>query len=800
MAIQNRRGFYDKFDPSRLVAGEWAIVLDGDKNAPDGKSAYVCFAAGNVKRVALFEDMSTNIKKANSEIIEELTTATNNATQKATETTEKCENTIKKSEEATAATIAAKEDCIQATQACKTSTEQSQNATRETKDATSACNAATSESKASTQTASETLEKLNTSENERTAAEKVRVENENTRISNEQKRVSDESERASAEQTRKSNEDERLTHESTRLDAERVRVGSENIRAENEKARAEAEQTRWTTETERINNEKMRVESENTRKNEEETRSNNEKARIEKENNRLADEEKRASAEKERAEKENARISAEETRVSNESARVDEENSRKLRFKEMIDAAQNVKFKVLEDNQVNEKGVPTIEGTAGIIYLVKDKKSSDTNNYIEWFYYNGKWEIFGTTNAHIEAMPNQLVDWLARGFGKEMIEAFIRNGHFNFGFDNTRLVSEDNCIQLCKTLSSSVNSNVARMDSLDRKFYDKADKTELATLEQTVSNTVSSKIQTLEQTVNNTITNKVNKLEENINNTTTKCNSNKTSIEQLSNKQSTFETQASNQLKALRTWAENTLESKMKERYNAGFNAGKQEGGDKVIKGDTSISFDSIYSLIDNPNVGDTYLLKMLFKSSSYYQNDDVMNAFIKRIDESGGRLSENATQYIADNMYEFTRVSNKARTHMFLRCYEGKADSIYKEIKSNMSSNGDTDKYKKVIYSNPSIVKAMLRVDARASKQYFNYLLNSYTFFFNTKSFYNNLDDTLVTLNRYNKVLNKYLCKTHVFNVDNLQFSMEERYDHFNSSINIKLEYSNNEGWVFTK
>ena len=554
MAIQNRRGFYDKFDPSRLVAGEWAIVLDGDKNAPDGKSAYVCFAAGNVKRVALFEDMSTNIKKANSEIIEELTTATNNATQKATETTEKCENTIKKSEETTAATIAAKEDCIQATQACKTSTEQSQNATQETKDATSACNAATSESKASTQTATETLEKLNTSESARADAEKVRVENENTRISNEQNRVNDESERASAEQTRKSNEDERLTHESTRLDAERVRVGSENIRAENEKARAEAEQTRWTTETERVNNEKVRVENENMRKNEEETRSNNEKARIEKEDNRLTDEEKRVSAEKERAEKENARISAEETRVSNESARVDEENSRKLRFKEMIDAAQNVKFKVLEDNQVNEKGVPTIEGTAGVIYLAKDKKSTDTNSYIEWFYYNNKWEIFGSTNAHIEAMPNQLVDWLARGFGKERIDAFIRNGHFNFGFDSTRLVSEDNCIQLCKTLSSSVNSNVARMDSLDRKFYDKAnkselttkadkteveqlkkdkaDKSELATLEQTVSNTISNKVQTLEQTVNNTITNNINLLKKDVDS----LNKNKVDISNYQNK------------------------------------------------------------------------------------------------------------------------------------------------------------------------------------------------------------------------------------------------------------------------
>lgn len=478
MAIQNRRGFYDKFDPSRLVAGEWAIVLDGDKNAPDGKSAYVCFAAGNVKRVALFEDMSTNIKKANSEIIEELTAATNSATQKATETTEKCENTIKKSEETTAATIAAKEDCIQATQACKTSTEQSQNATQETKDATSACNAATSESKASTQTAAETLEKLNTSESARADAEKVRVENENTRISNEQKRVSDESERASAEQTRKSNEDERLTHESTRLDAEKVRVESENARVENEKARISAEQTRVQTETERINNEKTRVESENARKNEEETRSNNEKARIEKEDNRLTDEEKRVSAEKERAEKENARISAEEKRVSNESARVDEENSRQLRFKEMIDAAQNVKFKVLEDNQVNDKGVPTIEGTAGVIYLVKDKKSSDTNSYIEWFYYNNKWEIFGTTNASMDAIPANMINTLCTSSMDE-IDNQASEGVIDYKFDKTRVLKEDGFVELCKYLQIK-NKQLNRLgDNLSKLNENKVDKSEI---------------------------------------------------------------------------------------------------------------------------------------------------------------------------------------------------------------------------------------------------------------------------------------------------------------------------------
>lgn len=57
MAIQHRRGVHNEFDPTRLVAGEWAVVLSGDPSASDGRAAYVCFGAGIVKRVAVYEDM-----------------------------------------------------------------------------------------------------------------------------------------------------------------------------------------------------------------------------------------------------------------------------------------------------------------------------------------------------------------------------------------------------------------------------------------------------------------------------------------------------------------------------------------------------------------------------------------------------------------------------------------------------------------------------------------------------------------------------------------------------------------------
>ena len=57
MAIQLRRGPYNQFDPSKLVSGEGAVVLEGDPNVEDGKALYVSFDAGSAKRMATFEDM-----------------------------------------------------------------------------------------------------------------------------------------------------------------------------------------------------------------------------------------------------------------------------------------------------------------------------------------------------------------------------------------------------------------------------------------------------------------------------------------------------------------------------------------------------------------------------------------------------------------------------------------------------------------------------------------------------------------------------------------------------------------------
>lgn len=87
MAIQMRRGAYTNFNPAKLMPGEWAVVVSGDSGAKDGKAAYICFAAGDVKRVATYEDMVDNVHHAvdqnNGAIIKQITDAADKASQQA---------------------------------------------------------------------------------------------------------------------------------------------------------------------------------------------------------------------------------------------------------------------------------------------------------------------------------------------------------------------------------------------------------------------------------------------------------------------------------------------------------------------------------------------------------------------------------------------------------------------------------------------------------------------------------------------------------------------------------------------
>lgn len=55
MAIQMRRGQSVDFDPSKMLAGEWAVSIDNDSQK---QMVYMCFAPGVVKRMATLEDFS----------------------------------------------------------------------------------------------------------------------------------------------------------------------------------------------------------------------------------------------------------------------------------------------------------------------------------------------------------------------------------------------------------------------------------------------------------------------------------------------------------------------------------------------------------------------------------------------------------------------------------------------------------------------------------------------------------------------------------------------------------------------
>ena len=75
--IQNRRGQYVDFDPSKLLPGEFAIVQTGDPNTADGKAIYIGVTAGNVKQIATLDELQseveTALQSAIPEVVEEAT-------------------------------------------------------------------------------------------------------------------------------------------------------------------------------------------------------------------------------------------------------------------------------------------------------------------------------------------------------------------------------------------------------------------------------------------------------------------------------------------------------------------------------------------------------------------------------------------------------------------------------------------------------------------------------------------------------------------------------------------------------
>lgn len=57
MAIQFRRGQHNKFDKTKMLAGEPAVVLGGDPDTADGKALYIAFAQGDATRMARADEI-----------------------------------------------------------------------------------------------------------------------------------------------------------------------------------------------------------------------------------------------------------------------------------------------------------------------------------------------------------------------------------------------------------------------------------------------------------------------------------------------------------------------------------------------------------------------------------------------------------------------------------------------------------------------------------------------------------------------------------------------------------------------
>ena len=80
MSIQHRRGNYSDFDKSKMLAGEFAVVLQDDPDTSDGKAVYMSFNSGSAKRLMTAEDardiINNGIEAATQDVVDAITDAT----------------------------------------------------------------------------------------------------------------------------------------------------------------------------------------------------------------------------------------------------------------------------------------------------------------------------------------------------------------------------------------------------------------------------------------------------------------------------------------------------------------------------------------------------------------------------------------------------------------------------------------------------------------------------------------------------------------------------------------------------
>lgn len=119
MAIQTRRGIYDDFDPAKMLPGELATVTYGDPGANDGRSVYACFAAGDVKRMATYEDMQENISQATQDIQEDFTAQLTQKISQADTAISQAQTAISEANTAAQGANEAKQEALEAAEAAE---------------------------------------------------------------------------------------------------------------------------------------------------------------------------------------------------------------------------------------------------------------------------------------------------------------------------------------------------------------------------------------------------------------------------------------------------------------------------------------------------------------------------------------------------------------------------------------------------------------------------------------------------------------------------------------------------------
>lgn len=78
--IQNRRGGYSDFDPSKLLPGEFAVVQIDDPNTTSGTAVYIAITAGSVVRLATAEEIAAYNQQSQAVLVQVQQVASNTQT------------------------------------------------------------------------------------------------------------------------------------------------------------------------------------------------------------------------------------------------------------------------------------------------------------------------------------------------------------------------------------------------------------------------------------------------------------------------------------------------------------------------------------------------------------------------------------------------------------------------------------------------------------------------------------------------------------------------------------------------